>query len=171
MDVVVDTNVPLAARGIEPTDPTCAIACTSAVKECMNDGRLVIDDGWRILAEYQDNLASNGQPTLAQVFLKWVLTNHANQERCLKVQITQKSNDPDDYAEFPDDVELNGFDRSDCKFIAVSLACETRPSILQATDSEWWGYRDAFERLAIPVEFLCPNLISELHRGKYGNRD
>ena len=47
------------------------------------------------------------------------------------------------------------FDPADRKFIAVALAHPEKPPILQAVDSQWWDFRDAFRRNGVIVEFIC----------------
>ena len=72
----------------------------------------------------------------------------------------------DSYDEFPGYEGLRGFDADDRKFIAVANAHEKRPAVLQATDSEWWGYRDALRHVGVRVEFLCPDFVRTKHREK-----
>ncbi len=38
--------------------------------------------------------------------------------------------------------------------------------MLQATDSKWWGWRDALADCGITVEFLCPEQIQETYERK-----
>jgi hypothetical protein len=70
---------------------------------------------------------------------------------------------------FPPDEALAKFDPSDRKFVAVSCAHEQRPPILQATDSKWWGLREALVACGVTVHFLCPEHIQELHARKSGS--
>jgi len=39
--------------------------------------------------------------------------------------------------------------------------------ILQATDSEWWEYKNAFKQASITVCFLCPDYVKEKSAEKY----
>ena len=117
--------------------------------------RLVIDDGWEILSEYMANLRSQGQPGPGDAFLKWVLTNYPNSDRCIRVSICR--DEQFGYAEFPTDPDLAGFDLSDRKFVAVAVAHPEHPPILNATDSDWWHYRDALGRHGIQIKFVCPD--------------
>jgi hypothetical protein len=61
------------------------------------------------------------------------------------------------FAEFPDDDALRGFDVSDQKFVAVALASNEHPPILNAVDSDWWNYGPALARHDVVVENLCPD--------------
>lgn len=164
---VVDTNVPLTANRQEPAD--CVLSCSTALHDLMKSGHLVIDDKFRIIREYRNKLSPSGQPGVGDAFLKWVLTNQANPQRCTHVPLTPKPDDPRDFEEFPADAALAGFDPSDRKFVAVSCAHPARPPILQATDSKWWGFRNALASCGVKVRFLCPGHIQELYDRKAGS--
>jgi hypothetical protein len=133
------------------------------LQEIKARGKIVLDDGYRILLEYRDNLRSDGQPGEGDAFLKWVLTNQANPQKCDQVHInaTEGGNN---FAEFPDDPDLRGFDRSDRKFVAAALAHPDSPPILNAVDTDWWLFRDALARNGVHVEFLCPQDVSDMAR-------
>jgi hypothetical protein len=163
---VVDTNVPLTANQGE--DPKCVLACVGAIRTLMHSGHIVIDDKFRIINEYKNKLSQSGQPGVGDAFLKWVLTNWTNPERCTRVKITPQPHDSRDFEEFPSDEALAGFDLADRKFVAVSCAHPERPPILEATDSKWWGLREALEKCGVKVHFLCPEHIQELHKRKSG---
>jgi hypothetical protein len=157
--VVVDTNVPVVANlGHAAASPACIEKCVQAVVE-ITDGRrrLALDDSWLIIKEYQHNLPLTGQLGVGGAFLKWVLTNHANPERCDKVAI--KPIEDRGFEEFPDHPGLAAFDRADRKFVAVAAAHPGRPPIQQAVDSKWWGYRDALQEAGVVVDFLCPEEV------------
>jgi hypothetical protein len=164
---VVDTNVPLTANKTDDPSPECVLACMRALQDVMK-GHLVLDEHWLILNEYKHKLSPDGQPGLGDRFLKWVLTNHANPQRCSKVRLTPRPEDPRDFEEFPRDAALAGFDPMDRKFVAVSCAHPERPVILQATDSKWWGLREALQHCGVRVRFLCPKDIEQLHERKGG---
>lgn len=163
-EVVVDTNVAVVANGKSPqASSDCIIQCVKRLERVMTDiDKLVLDDSWRILDEYKDNLRSAGQPGIGDAFLKWVLTNWANSDRCDLVEINQSAADETVFAEFPDDPDLAGFDPSDRKFIAVALAHPENPTILQAVDSKWWDFRHALHNNAVAVEFICEDDIQRL---------
>jgi len=69
---------------------------------------------------------------------------------------------------FPEDPELRGFDPSDRKFVAVSMVHPKHPSILQAVDRLWWGFKDALERNGVNVEFICESDIQNLYDQRLG---
>jgi len=162
MIVVVDTNVAVVANGkSEQASLGCVEQCVRRLRKITTDkDRLALDDQWRIISEYKNNLRSQGQPGIGDSFLKWVLTNLANRKRCELVKITPIGGSEDEFLEFPRDPDLENFDRSDRKFVAVTLAHRKRPPVLQAVDSDWWNARQALERNGVRMVFLCPNDIA-----------
>ena len=167
MAVIVDTNVALvASERSEHASKNCVATCAERLGQ-INRGevKLVLDDQRRIIDEYRGQLNPDGQPGIGDAFLKWVEMNWANPERCDLVSITPVDGSENAFEEFPDDPALNDFDPDDRKFIAVAVAHPEKPPILQAVDSQWWDFRDAFRRNGIIVEFICEDDIQRLHAG------
>jgi len=165
MKCVVDTNVPVVANGrSEQASPECIRACAVRLRELTHSDKLILDDGWRILKEYKRRLISEGQPGPGDAFLKWVLTNYRNPDRCELVTLTPKDSSETDFEEFPSDPELKNFDPDDRKFIAVAVAHPNRPRILQATDAEWWEMRDALKKAGVTIDFICEEDIKAISR-------
>ncbi len=161
MMVVVDTNVAVTANGRSlpnGVSASCVAACARRLQTIRQNGVVVLDDGWRILREYKANIAESGQPGVGDAWLKWLLTNLANPQRCQIVKITPVDA-PQMFAEFPADPALEHFDSSDRKFVAVSRAHPARPAVLNATDSDWQIQRRALARHGVTVEFLCPDFL------------
>ncbi len=157
---VVDTNVPVVANGkSEQADPNCVIACVKILDNIRNDGVIVLDDGMLILREYMDNLSMSGQPGAGDLFLKWVWTVQADEDRCERVHLTADPHDSDDFDEFPDDADLADFDRSDRKFVAAALASRNTPVVLNAVDPDWAENHAALKRNGVTVLFLCPQFV------------
>ena len=156
MRVVVDTNVAVVANGkSEQASEQCVDSCAEQLDQIMYGGViLVLDDDWRILDEYMRNLHTNG-PDIGNRFLAWTLQYRTNPERCVSVPITPVDGLENEFQEFPDDPALEDFDRDDRKFIAVALAHPEKPPILQATDTQWWDFRDALRKNGVRVEFIC----------------
>jgi hypothetical protein len=155
---VVDTNVPVVANGrTEQVGPHCIRACVAALEKVHDGGVVVLDDGLRVLGEYMDNLSMSGQPGVGDFFMKWVWENQAVTEHCERVTIAPRPDDPDSFEEFPQDPDLASFDRSDRKFVALALASQLDPTILNAVDSDWWDYGPALARHGVVVENLCPD--------------
>ena len=161
MMVVVDTNVVVVANGrSEQASSDCVETCGERLEEIMRGEKtLVLDNRWIILREYMQNLRSNGAD-VGDRFLGWILVN--KDDRCDLVSITSVDGSDNEFEEFPPDPALKDFDPADRKFVAVALAHSERPPILQAVDSQWWDFRDAFRRNSVTVEFICEDDIQRL---------
>lgn len=161
MVVIVDTNVVVVANGrSEQASEDCVETCGERLEEIMRgEVKLVIDNRWIILREYMQNLRSNGAD-VGDRFLGWILANR--DERCDLVPITPIDGAENEFEEFPDNPALNDFDPDDRKFIAVAAAHSEKPPILQAVDSQWWDFRDAFRQNGVTVAFICEDDIQRL---------
>ncbi len=159
MIAIVDTNVPVVANGRSAqASIECMVACAQQLQQITRQGKLVLDNQWRILREYMAHLHTSGQPGVGDAFLKWALNNIANPDRIETVSITPCNPvDPDetDFQEFPSDPDLANFDPSDRKFVAVCLAHSQHPPVLNATDRDWWDFRDVLSVHGVQVLFLC----------------
>lgn len=154
---VIDSNVPIVANGkTNQASPECVLACVEALGRA-REGLTCLDDGFRILGEYMKHLSPSGQPGAGDAFMKWVFQNQANSLHCEVVPITPANDNGESYEEFPADPDLADFDRSDRKFVAVALASQHGPPILNSVDSDWWHARMALSRHDVEIEFLCGN--------------
>jgi len=167
---LVDTNVPKTANlALDPAIPQeltgCVLACVEAVDHVVKKGGLVLDSGDEIFTEYRSNLSLSGQPGVGDTFAKWVHDNQWNVSKVTRVAITKNSNS---YDEFPDHDGLTRFDNSDRKFIAVANAHPAKPPVLQATDSKWWGWKNALKEVGITVQFLCSDYVEAKYQEKFG---
>lgn len=168
---VIDTNVPKTANlAINPTSVPnelidCVTACVELIQEVTAHGGLVIDAGDEIYDEYRAQLNMTGAPGVGDKFMKWVHSTRWTWPEQDRVAITKVG---DSYNEFPDHHGLAEFDLSDRKFVAVANAHADKPSICQATDSKWWGWKDALHAVGITVDFLCSNYIQTKFEEKIG---
>ena len=154
---VVDVNVAIVANGHSPqADDDCMLACINVLDTIYRNGRIVLDDGMRILSEYMRHLRMAGQPGPGDLFMKWVWENQAVRSRCERVALACRGNDPDDLEAFPADPDLRSFDRSDRKYVAVALVSKNRPQIINAVDTGWWRHRTPLSRHGIRLRFVCP---------------
>ena len=164
---VVDTNVVLVANGQHVgVSPDCVKTCALALQSVMRSGKLALDDGFRILLEYQNKTQPKKGNRPGDAFVKWALNNRANAKWVEQVNLVE--HDERGFESFPDDPELANFDTADRKFVAVSGAHPDRPSIAQATDSKWLGWAPALQRHGIGVAFLCPADIQRFNAKKKG---
>lgn len=163
--VVVDTNVVLVANGQHPdVSPACAATCAQKLQAVMKNGKLALDDGFRILQEYQKKTTPKAGNRPGDAFVKWALQNNANPRRVDRVELQDHATRT--FASFPDDPGLANFDPPDRKFVAVAGAHPEKPPILQAADSKWLGWAGALACHGITVEFLCLNDIARFQANK-----
>ena len=152
--VIVDTNVILVAnRQHEAVSEACVAACAARLQSIMARGRVAIDDGYRILAEYQNKTQPHLGKRAGDAFVKWLLRNNFNPERC--DQVTLEEHAGRGFESFPEDARLDRFDLSERKFVAVAAAHPQSPPILQAADSKWLGWAPALKEHHVVVDFLC----------------
>ncbi len=163
---IVDTNVPKTANLALAPDKVphellgCVLACVEAVEYVIKKQALVMDAGEEIFDEYRQQLSMKGQPGVGDRFMKWVHDNRWRLPKADRVTITKNG---ESYDQFPDHVGLTSFDNSDRKFIAVANAHPDKPPVLQATDSKWWGWKDALSEVGITVYFLCPDYVQKIY--------
>ena len=154
----MDTNVPRTANGeADHAGPECEATCIQALRRIRTNWRLLLDDKRRIIEEYRKGLNPDGQPGPGDAFFKWLWENQANPLHCRIVPLT--ACEDRGFVEFPDDPRLAQFDDDDRKFVAVALASETAPKLLNATDTDWWHYHQELAENGVDVEFLCPELM------------
>lgn len=168
---IVDTNVPKTANLATQPNPdsdvsdACVLACIEAVDHVIKKRGLIIDTGDEIFDEYRQQLSMKGQPGVGDRFMKWVHDNRWSLPDSDRVAISRND---DSYDEFPAHDGLKNFDKSDRKFVAVANAHSEKPPILQATDSKWWGWKDALAEVGITVQFLCPEYVKAKYAEKMG---
>jgi hypothetical protein len=122
---------------------------------------VLLDDAGLILDEYLKQKPHGFPQGPGDAFLVWVYDNQANSAHIRVVPVTLLDGDQRGFAEFPDDPELLAFDNDDRKFVAVAVASGDAPSILNATDTDWWIHRDALARHGVRITFLCPQLMND----------
>lgn len=157
---VVDSNVPIVANGnSNQADADCVIACICALADIKARGIVILDDTMLILKEYMKNLNMSGQPGSGDLFMKWIWNVQADESHCCQVHITPCADDETNFHEFPGDIRLTTFDRSDRKFVAVALCSKNNPVILNAVDPDWAEHFVALSEAGIKLKFLCPQHV------------
>ena len=163
MKFIVDSNVPIVANGRDTphASPACLLACAQMLGEIQQHHIVVINDGWRVINEYKRKINQTGQPGVGDRFLRWILINLSNRDRCEAITITplENSDDGNDFAEFPQDRDLVNFDRADRKFVALALTHPEKPTSLNATDTDWWHHQTVLEKYGVLIKFLCPDAM------------
>jgi hypothetical protein len=152
MTFVVDTNVAILANNREWPSPECVLACAQQLREIVHTGRIALDAGDRIFAQYRGHLSFSGQPGVGDAFFKWVFDHYWNDERCDRVLITPEG---DSYKEFPADERLAAFHSKDRMFVAVAAVHSEQPPILQAVDAKWRNFVASLADYGVNVQFLC----------------
>lgn len=166
MKAVIDTNVLLVANGQHADVSTdCVTECVHRLQAMEKAGVTVIDDGYRILKEYQHRTSLYPPKGVGDVFLKWLLRQAGNPARVELVSLTELAENC--FAEFPDPVLEHAFDAPDRKFVAVANAHPEKPSVWQASDSKWLDWWPALRTKGIRVEFLCPDDVCEIYSKKF----
>jgi len=168
--VVVDTNVLLVAEGRSSYTLTCRAACGDVLNDIRMNKIVVLDSGREILREYGNKLAvKKGQPGLGYAFWKWLVNTTLSHDRCETVDLTENLERV--YDEFPDHEGLREFDRSDRKFVSVAAAHPSKPYIVQAGDSKWWGWRISLKECGIELQLPCEAELKAKWEEKVGRSD
>ena len=166
--VIVDTNVIVVANDVDDDDQrSCKERCQDRLEQIIDqDEKVVVDDEWRIFEEYKRYVDPNTRKGIGDLFVKNLLQNLGNSEICTMVHITP-TQDRRGFEEFPDDPILSDFDPDDRKFIAVAGAFKNlyqqKAILLQAVDSQWYGFREAFVKNGLGIEFICEEYIRDLY--------
>lgn len=154
--MLLDTNVIRTADGLaDHADPTCVAACAERLEQASRSV-VHLDRGRAILNEYLGQIAGRPPYQVGTRFVHLLLQNQENPERCQQESIT--AHPARGYVEFPDDPRLATFDDDDRKFVAVAVAADPTPAIVNAVDSDWEPVAGALIDHGILVEQLCPHL-------------
>ncbi|RKU18713.1 hypothetical protein C6501_02395 [Candidatus Poribacteria bacterium] len=159
--VIVDTNVLVIANGeADHASSDCIEHCRDRLEIILSrPEKVVIDDGWRILGEYDDNTKPNTRKGIGDLFVKTLMQNQGNPSICQIVHITPLAGNGTDFQEFPTDSALCGFDPDDRKFIAVTLAHQQdtgeTATILLAIDRGWLQFTNALASHGVTVDLIC----------------
>jgi hypothetical protein len=159
--VVTDTNVLIVANGQhEDATEECIQNCADALGEAYQNG-LILDDESRIFNQWRKNCSFSGQPGVGDQFFRWVVDNRYNPKHCLMVPLQDDvwSDGTPSYMEFPETPDVLGFHWKDRVFVAVALASGLNPPILNATDTDWWNFREPLAAIGITVRYLCPDAM------------
>lgn len=169
MKAVIDTNVLLVANGQHAdVSPDCVEKCVHRLVAMQKQGVAVVDDGYRILGEYQGKTHPNQPKGTGDVFLKWLLRNVGNRVRVEQVRLTETATD--EFTEFPEPALQARFDAPDRKFAAVAYAHPDKPPIWQATDCKWLDWWPALAAKDVHVDFLCPEDACAFYRRKFPSK-
>lgn len=155
MKYIVDTNVPIVANGQAAPDAqrapsiSCRLSSVQFLQKIIEHGRIVIDTGGEVRAEYHRYLNPRGQPGVGDRFYIEVINSHPNRVEFVSIE----KQDSGEYADCPETLIEAGFDPSDRKFVA--LAMKSNGTVANAVDSDWIEHSAELERSGIKVDNLC----------------
>lgn len=156
---ILDTNVPLIAENNNHLSLSCKEKCINIIELLFaNSYQLVIDSDYILLSEYMSQIKGNSQFNFANRFLKWVLTNQANETLVKTVKINKIAEF--EFAEISSEIKDIQIDKSDLKFIAVSVANNYQAPIIQASDSKWLKWEDQLLSAGVATSFPCRDELS-----------
>jgi hypothetical protein len=164
--VVVDTNTAVIANGSDEPSRACVRNCAAALASLVASGVAVVDADRKIVREYLQNLDPKRQPGVGHAFVKWLLSNLGNRARVHQVKFHAEDERCHSIVELGD--RFAYVDPSDRKFVAVALLHPARPTILEAFDSKWWGWRARLSAAGVDVTFVCEAEIAAKHGEKLG---
>lgn len=161
-DFVVDTNVwvmvdkPIGEISLKEVE--CMAACKKWLTDFANrhEDRLVLDNCYKILRKYRNNIREDG-------LARRLLNKLEEQPRDRLIELDIVFND-EGLAVVPSTLE--DFDKDDRKFVAVALAHNPHPPIINATDTDWTKAQEQIKALGITVCECCPDYIAEKLKGK-----
>lgn len=158
---ILDTNVLIVANGDAPQmcDDDVSI-CEKFVVSLYNNSLIYVDSEYLIFDEYFKNLKRSGQPGVGDAFAKWLYDNQYNENVCKMVAINPLNNEGTLFSEFALEGDLINFDPSDRKFVAVAIASFNIPEICNASDSDWWDFKQPLNDLGVKIKFICPNQLN-----------
>jgi len=167
VEFIVDTNVPLIARGASHMSLECEDNCAKFIEHFLRGRQiLVIDDAYAILDEYMKRIETTGPPDYSNRFLKWLFENQGNPHRVKLVKINQIGEN--NFEEIPESLGHLKIDPSDLKFIAVAIANKGKAQIAEASDSKWIGWESELNSHNIQIRFICKRELNEIFKRKIG---
>jgi hypothetical protein len=153
----VDTNVAVVANG---RDTHASVACcrkaVALLMQLHRNGRVVIDDGGAVLAEYNKRLHPQGQPGVGDLFYRHVLDNRGNTNRVRAVNVGQPRGDAL-RAAF-DSGTLGIFDPDDRPFALCSAV--GRAPIATAIDSDWVDHEAGLIACGVRIDYVCGRAVA-----------
>lgn len=154
MNVVVDTNVAMAANGRDThASLTCQYACTVFLEELispMKRTHIILDEQGLIFGEYRSRLSYKGQPDVGDMFFKYLHDHMYLGKKIRLVPITPIAVENRSFNELPP----NSVDKNDRKFLAAAVVAGAE--IVNAVDTDWHEQIIFVTGLGVNVQQLCP---------------
>jgi hypothetical protein len=152
---VVDTNVLCVASGkADHAEDECVENAVRFLFKIQESKSVVyLDEVGEIFSEYKKKnqpLGKNGKP--GDQFLSYLIQSMGNKN--LVKWVEANKDEEGNYSDFPLEEGLKKFDKSDRKFVAVAIASNKNPEILNAVDSDWKDFEAALKKY-VKLKFLC----------------
>lgn len=145
---VIDENVLVVANGRSTVTLECQLASLELLEQCSVNAALVLDEMGEILAAYSNHCDWSGQPGVGDQFFVWLQQNRHRHRTVALASSEQRR-----YVDFPEDEELSGFDWDDRVYVATAIVAGAR--VVNAADSDYSHYADAFVRCGVTIYELC----------------
>lgn len=166
-EFIVDTNVPLIAKGDSHMSTMCEENCANFIEGFLTGKKiLVIDDEYAILDEYMRCIPTTGPINFASIFLKWIYENQANVNKVKQVKINKIGEKK--FEEIPSSLSNLNIDPSDLKFIAVAISNGGKAPIAEAADSKWIGWENELLKNNVKLHFNCKKELNDVFKRKIG---
>lgn len=154
MNVVVDTNVAIAANGGDThASLPCQYECIVFLEELVSPGKrthIIIDEHGLIFDEYSGHLNYRGAPGVGDIFFKYLHDHMYLGKKIRLVPITPITDEARGFNELPS----NSVDKSDRKFLAAAVTANAK--IVNALDTDWHEQIAFVTGLGVNVQQLCP---------------
>lgn len=170
--IIMDTNVAAkaATRLAECKDEELDVQrkCMEFVKNFVDnpESKLVLDADYEIAKEYRNRISM--KTDMGKIFWNWfnAYLSRISFEDYLKLDKDSEEN----YVMFPLEERTKEFDLSDRKFVALSRTHSEHPTIVEATDGKWLGFKDVFEEYGVHIEFLDRDYAKMMYDRKVLNK-
>ena len=148
--VVIDENVLIVAEKMgadSDTSDQCRRNCIAALRQARSS-LVVLDESDLILRQYIKHFKPIHKNREGSEFLIWLMQNQYNPKHFERVKITKLE---DSFEEVPLELRQTNsvsgkiFDLDDHKWLAVAQTSQHSPTILNATDSDWFLWRERLE--------------------------
>ena len=150
---IIETNILVGANGgADHLSIDDQEKCISFIKLYKEESLTYIDSLGLVFKEYQKYCSFSGKPNVGDYFFKWLWDNQANDKICKSVEINPIDEDGCNFRELSALPKLDKFDKSDKKFVAISVSSNKEPTIFNACDSDWNQFSLAFKEYGIKVE-------------------
>ena len=154
MNVIVDTNVAIAANGRDThASLPCQLRCIEFLEELVSSGKrthIILDEHGLIFEEYSGHLNYRGAPGVGDIFFKYLHDHMHLGKKIRLVPITPITDEARGFNELPP----NSVDKSDRKFLAAAMTANAK--IVNALDKDWHEQITFITDLSVNIQQLCP---------------